>query len=72
MTSFQCEYCDCIIPQFDCEQQPDGKYECVDGKVRQFCCDQCHRDADEDLRVGMLEAREQFELYGADYDSWYR
>lgn len=58
-----CEYCSGPItdePVVD----PDTDY--------QFCSTGCLHDYQEDKRVGQIEAAREREVWGDDYDSWYR
>ena len=66
--AYQCENCDEwytteSVPYPD----PDSKYA-----KRTFCCDECAREAYEDVVWNRIETRREFELYGPDLDSWYR
>lgn len=66
MSKHQCEYCD---EEFDHEPvvDPDSRTG-----NRTYCSCDCHADAVEDFGVGDREAQREFEVYGDDYDSWYR
>ena len=61
----QCEYCDCLYDKRD--EVLGGR----DGNAG-FCSDDCRREADDDIRIGDIEAQREYELYGNDMDSWYR
>lgn len=37
-----------------------------------YCSEDCAHDAEEDLWVGHREAAREFEIYGDDFDSWFR
>ena len=64
----QCEYCDIFVVG------PDALSEMVidPDDPRRYCSDGCYLDAAEQRRVGMIEAGREFEIWGNDYDSWYR
>jgi hypothetical protein len=61
----QCEYClRFFLYQPFRSQERNGKSE--------FCSDNCVTDFEWEVRIGREEAKEQWELYGDDFDSWYR
>ena len=68
----QCEKCDLELAAEDAEQQPAGQYQCEDGVTRTFCCDDCFVESEEDYRIGRMEARREYAVYGDDLDSWFR
>jgi len=64
----QCENCDQWyttepVPYPD----PDSKHA-----KSTFCCDECAREAYEEVLVCAREDAREYEMWGADYDSWYR
>ena len=67
MNAEQCEYCDRLfsLEEYDSE---DGQPYTVNGRA--VCSAECQRDAEDDVRVGKLEAQSQREMYGDDFDSW--
>lgn len=38
----------------------------------QFCSDDCLFEDRDERRIARIDARQQYEMYGDDYDSWYR
>lgn len=58
----QCEYCDDFI----------WKKDAIVFDDRHFCSDDCAQEDAADRWVGSREARYEFEMWGNDYDSWYR
>lgn len=68
-----CEYC-CDIIDTD---PKDLVYEPVTGLspsnvTIEFCSDDCKREYEHDVLVGQREAAREYEMFGTDYDSWYR
>ena len=63
----QCGHCNEIMvgPFFEHTVHPDLKNEV-------FCNEFCLNEALSDARIARYEAAREFELYGNDYDSWYR
>lgn len=59
-----CEVCDEPILEEPITDERTGK--------RGFCSDGCLQEALDDKRIADIEAKQQFELYGDDMDSWYR
>lgn len=60
----QCEICDEYFATEPIKSEETG--------LRQFCSDDCLQEAIDDLRIARIEAKEQYELYGDDLDSWLR
>jgi hypothetical protein len=58
-----CEYC--------CEEFDPKQFVITEDNM-QFCSDDCLREHRDEVRIGRIEAKKQWELYGDDYDSWYR
>jgi hypothetical protein len=60
-----CEQCNSrILGEAVVDQETTG--------VSQFCSTNCWQDAKHEIYEARREAKEQFELYGNDFDSWYR
>lgn len=59
-----CEVCDEPIKEEPITDERTGK--------RQFCSDDCLQEAIDDQRIGEIESKQQWELYGDDIDSWFR
>ena len=45
---------------------------CEELPREQFCCDECMLDSLEELRVARMDDQREYEIWGDDYDSWYR
>lgn len=60
----QCEKCDEFFDEEPITSEETGK--------RKFCSDDCLQEALDDMRIAKIEAKQQWELYGDDVDSWFR
>ncbi len=61
----------CRCPQCEvCDEKLDARvHDIIDGR---FCSLDCHQEAEDDVRIGRLESSQQYEMFGADFDSWFR
>jgi len=59
-----CEVCHDPIREEPIVSEETGK--------REFCSDECLFEAIEDMRIARIEAKQQYDLYGDDLDSWFR
>jgi DNA replicative helicase MCM subunit Mcm2 (Cdc46/Mcm family) len=66
---YQCEYCD---EYFAHEPIPYPDPAIAAKRKATFCSDDCAYDALDDLRLAYMEDSREFEMWGTDYDSWYR
>lgn len=60
----QCEKCDEFFDEEPITSEETGK--------REFCSDECLQEAIDDMRIARIEAKQQWDLYGDDVDSWFR
>ena len=63
----QCEFCDEPISKGN-----EVWHEKRNGIRIPLCSEGCRLEMCDDERISSIEAREQFELYGDDMDSWFR
>ena len=67
-----CEYCDeKITPQMEGWQEDYYVYPNSDKKAN-CCCDECANELQDQILIARLEDSREYEIWGYDYDSWYR
>jgi len=62
----QCEQCDNLIRDCSPEQMA------TDTEGRRYCGIDCMQEAEDERRMWQDEDSRQYEMFGADHDSWYR